>query len=261
MNKGLIKQKTFWGTVNDKGKIKKLIENNFNFHSNPQGIKANDHTDGHFKTIELKQKHGENILVLDDASSIKKYLEEYLTLTIKEPYEGAYDGSYDGVITNQGGVALTIKHADCAPVFLFSENAEIIGMLHCGWRSVHKGIINNFSRIVKNKFGLSERVYFFIGPMICGKCYEVGEDLLEQFKPLIKDNLLKQEDYFTANFKLEKGKYLFDLGKLIQSLCLKENFIEYNSSPECTKETPHWFSFRENKTFARNYSFIIKKIV
>ena len=47
----------------------------------------------------------------------------------------------DGLITSLPGVFLTIKTADCLPVFMVDEKQRVVGAVHCGWRGTQQRIL------------------------------------------------------------------------------------------------------------------------
>src|SRR4030042_3798808 len=40
----------------------------------------------------------------------------------------------DGMVTNEAGIWLMLRLADCFPIMLFDEKNNAIGLLHSGWR-------------------------------------------------------------------------------------------------------------------------------
>lgn len=88
----------------------------------------------------------------------------------------------DGVITNVPGVALAIMTADCLPVLLVDRKNKAVGAFHAGWRGTVQRIAEKGLGIMRHEFGTRpEDVLAAIGPGIQACCYEVGEELREQF--------------------------------------------------------------------------------
>jgi YfiH family protein len=79
----------------------------------------------------------------------------------------------DGHITREPGVGLLVLVADCYPVAL--SDGEQAAMLHCGWRPLAGGMIE------KALARFSSVPAAAVGPGIGECCYEVGEEVLEQF--------------------------------------------------------------------------------
>lgn len=78
----------------------------------------------------------------------------------------------DGAFTSERGVGLLITGADCPTVFLAS--GDRLTALHCGWRPLAAGIIENGARMFQG-----ETFEAAIGPGICQDHFEVGPEVLE----------------------------------------------------------------------------------
>lgn len=88
----------------------------------------------------------------------------------------------DGLITNLPGVALAIMAADCLPVLLVDKKNKAVGAFHAGWRGTVQRIAEKGLGIMRHEFGTRPQdVFAAIGPGIQACCYEVGEELREQF--------------------------------------------------------------------------------
>jgi polyphenol oxidase len=89
----------------------------------------------------------------------------------------------DGLITNLPGVALGILVADCFPVLLVDSRNKAVGAFHCGWRPTVKRMVEKGLGVMRREFGSRPQdIYAAIGPGIQSCCYEVGEELREQFE-------------------------------------------------------------------------------
>src|SRR5579864_1444883 len=89
----------------------------------------------------------------------------------------------DGLITDRPGVALALLTADCLPVLLVDRKKQVIGAFHAGWRGTRQRIAEKGLGTMRREFGSRpEDVYAAIGPGIQKCCYEVGEELKEQFE-------------------------------------------------------------------------------
>jgi YfiH family protein len=68
--------------------------------------------------------------------------------------------------------ALAIKVADCLPISLVGDN--IIANIHCGWRGAVQGIVDvTLDAVTATKA--------WLGPSIRVCCFEVGEEVAQQF--------------------------------------------------------------------------------
>jgi len=139
----------------------------------------------------------------------------------------------DGLITADKSLFLTITVADCLPIFIFDSEKEIIGLIHGGWRGLAKNIL---AEAVKN---LSKDILVGIGPGISQCHFEVKQDVLREFKPYLKDTLLKRDGKLFLDLKKIAKFQLIDIG-------IKPENIEI--SPECTFCLQNkYFSFRRDK--------------
>ncbi len=86
---------------------------------------------------------------------------------------------YDGHATSQPDLLLTVSVADCVPISLVEPRARAIALLHGGWRGVAAGILERGVALLHHMTGSSPDAFFLhLGPAICGRCYEVGPEVL-----------------------------------------------------------------------------------
>jgi polyphenol oxidase len=154
----------------------------------------------------------------------------------------------DGLITNDPEAVLSVHTADCLPIFIYSPEANSIGVVHAGWRGLNIEIISKAIRLMKEEFGAKENdLTIFIGPYICQKHYEVKNDVSEKFK-----------DYPRA-LKDVKGKLFLDLGEIAKQQLIKsgvnKNNIQFDG--RCTFEEKTLASFRRGK-LKNNTSYIFR---
>lgn len=89
----------------------------------------------------------------------------------------------DGLITNVPEIALAVMTADCLPVLLADKKNKAVGAFHAGWRGTVQRIAEKGLGIMRREFGTQpEDVSAAIGPGIQQCCYEVGQDLKDQFE-------------------------------------------------------------------------------
>ncbi|HKW07881.1 MAG TPA: polyphenol oxidase family protein, partial [Candidatus Dormibacteraeota bacterium] len=86
----------------------------------------------------------------------------------------------DALVTDRPGVALFATYADCYPIVLWDPEKRVAGLVHAGWRGTQAGVATRAVQFMRDEF----RCRFIragIGPGICGRCYEVGEDVAAKF--------------------------------------------------------------------------------
>ena len=114
----------------------------------------------------------------------------------------------DGLITNVKGLVLSTFFADCVPLYFVDPVHEAIGMSHSGWRGTVRRMGKATIEAMEQAFGTKPSdLICAIGPSICQNCYEVSEDVAEEFKSAFPG--------YEREILLEKGngKYQLDLWK------------------------------------------------
>ena len=113
----------------------------------------------------------------------------------------------DGLITNDPQVVLMIFFADCVPLFFYDPVKQAVGASHSGWRGTVRRMGACTVAAMQREFGSKpEDIYAVIGPSICQKCYEVSEDVIDEFKKTF------DEKYWMNLWEAkENKKYQLDL--------------------------------------------------
>ncbi|MEY8235938.1 peptidoglycan editing factor PgeF [Lachnospiraceae bacterium 66-29] len=122
----------------------------------------------------------------------------------------------DGLITNEPGLVLSTFYADCVPLYFIDTKKRAIGLSHSGWR----GTVRRMGRVtletMRREFGtLPEDVICAIGPSICQDCYEVSEDVAEEF---IREFSSHSEEILENK---GNGKYQLDLWRANEMILLE----------------------------------------
>lgn len=88
----------------------------------------------------------------------------------------------DAIITNEPGILLSVRSADCVPVLLMDPGRRAVGALHAGWKGMLGGIAEKTVGEMRRWFDSNPgSMHAAIGPSIRACCYEVGEDLAAAF--------------------------------------------------------------------------------
>lgn len=89
----------------------------------------------------------------------------------------------DGLITDEPGILLAIKTADCFSVLLADTRNRAVAALHAGWRGTLARIAEKCVGRMRMEFGSRpEDILAAIGPGIGSCCYRVGDEVLDQFE-------------------------------------------------------------------------------
>ena len=174
--------------------------------------------------------------------TIQKHTSKIRIVTNKEAGEGVtrpisteYD-EYDGLITNEQKLLLCTVEADCVPVYLLDTEKKVIGMVHSGWKGTVKKISEVAIKLMVEKFDCNpENILVGLGPHICKDCYEVGQDVYDEFvREFCKEKL--NRIFYKKNDKKSEQKYLLNLEEAVKSTVMECGVPESNisSSGYCT---------------------------
>lgn len=95
--------------------------------------------------------------------------------------EGQRFDDTDALITRVPGVWIGVRTADCVPVCLYAPDIAAVAAIHAGWKGTLHRIVEVAVGRLTAMGASAERMYAFVGPAICGDCYEVSGDLGDIF--------------------------------------------------------------------------------
>jgi YfiH family protein len=88
----------------------------------------------------------------------------------------------DALITDRRGVTLFATFADCYPIVLWDPEERAVALVHAGWRGTVACVGPATVRAMGKAYGSTPaNIRAGIGPGICGRCYEVGDDVASRF--------------------------------------------------------------------------------
>lgn len=182
------------------------------------------------KLVCLEQVHGANIVRVSEVDSGKG----------ARSNSDAIQGT-DSALTNVPGVVLSIRTADCAPVFFLDTKRRAIGMAHIGWRGASEHLTSKIVQALRRQFlSKPEDLLVGIGPTIRSCCYEVGSEFRDVF----------------GGFVAKRGTgFYFDLAGWIYDELSSEgiNRIQIHDSLFCTSCSNDLFpSFRKEGAEVRH---------
>ncbi|GAA1915965.1 peptidoglycan editing factor PgeF [Arthrobacter gandavensis] len=145
----------------------------------------------------------------------------------------------DALVSADGSAPLAVMVADCLPVILAGTSADgaVTAAAHAGRRGLLDGILANTAAALRDA-GAAE-IHAWIGPAVCGKCYEVPEEMLAQ-----ADHLPG------ATSKTSWGTPALDLPGAARRQLLSLG-VSVEMVPGCTMEEPQLFSHRRDAPTGR----------
>ncbi len=94
----------------------------------------------------------------------------------------------DGLITDDREVVLMTFFADCVPLCFYDRKQKAVGLSHSGWRGTVARMGEKTVTAMNRAFGTEpEDIVAVVGPSICSSCYEVGEEVAEEFRRAFRD--------------------------------------------------------------------------
>lgn len=124
----------------------------------------------------------------------------------------------DGLMTNQRDVPLTMNFADCTPLLFVDPVHHAVAVSHGGWRGTAGNIGKVTLQHMEEAYGTQPKdVLAAIGPAIGGCCFEVGAEVIAQFRPLFSEQELTELTRYIA----ATGTYYLDLPKANEMLLLQ----------------------------------------
>ncbi len=132
----------------------------------------------------------------------------------------------DGLVTNIPGVILATFYADCVPLYFVDPVHHAVGLSHSGWRGTVGDIAGVTVRLMQEKYGTEPLdIVAAIGPSICQSCYEVSEDVIDQFKEAYDGSLWERLFYAKEN-----GKYQLNLWEACRQNMLRAGIAKEHIS-------------------------------
>lgn len=121
--------------------------------------------------FEDRDIHPRKVVILEQIHSINVSTPDPLHLGDVEILEES-----DGVVTDEKGVALAIRTADCVPVLFFDPLAGVIGASHNGWRGSEKNMVKTMITKMETVGAHAINIRVALGPAIGECCYTVDTD-------------------------------------------------------------------------------------
>ena len=89
----------------------------------------------------------------------------------------------DALLTDQPGILLSVKTADCLPVLLVDPKRRVVAAVHAGWRGALARIVEKAVGEMRRLYGSDPRTLLAaLGPSIRACCYEVVQEVEEVFQ-------------------------------------------------------------------------------
>ena len=144
-------------------------------------------------------------------------------------------GVADALVTSTPELTLLVRAADCVPVVLADPSRGVVAAVHAGRQGLATGIVPAAVAALR-ELGATD-VTGWLGPRICGACYEVPAPLRDEVAGLVP------QAWSTTSW----GTPGLDVGAGVaaQLVAADVEVVDVaRSLPACTYENPDLFSFR-----------------
>lgn len=91
----------------------------------------------------------------------------------------------DALITNECGLSIGVRTADCVPILLLDTVQRVMAAVHAGWRGTVAEVTRCTIHKMSASFGSEPRdIWAAIGPCIRECCYEVDAEVHAKFESM-----------------------------------------------------------------------------
>lgn len=154
------------------------------------------------------------------------------------------DGVYITGAHIETSIVLTVRVADCVPLFFVDEKNQNFGVVHAGWKGAIQHIAARMIRTFINNGSSSQDIKMFIGPHICAKCYSISKERANRF---INEGFSDAVSSFGNEYHLDLGSIVLqDVQQALGNpLYCFQSIRDVNGM--CTKcHSDYYFSYRDS---------------
>jgi YfiH family protein len=180
------------------------------------------------RVVWMNQVHGADVVV------------------VSEPWGERPVPQVDAVVTAERGLALAVLTADCTPVLLADPVAGIAAAAHAGRPGMVAGVVPAALRAMTELGADPARIVARTGPAVCGKCYEVPEEM--------RADVAAVEP--AAHAETSWGTPSVDVTAGVHAQLDRLGVRDRQQSPVCTLESGDHFSYRRDRTTGRLAGYV-----
>jgi YfiH family protein len=178
--------------------------------------------------VQMRQVHGPAVDVVDDRRA------------------GGGLPEVDGMVATDPSAVLVVRVADCLPVLLADVDAGVVGVAHAGRQGMVLGVVPQTVASMR-QLGATE-VTAWLGPRICGACYEVPEQMRAEVGALVPESVA------TTSW----GTPSLDIGAGVRAQ-LEQLGVDVVDVAACTRESEELFSYRRDGARAGRFAGLVRR--
>jgi polyphenol oxidase len=177
--------------------------------------------------VDMRQVHGKTVDVVEDRR------------TSARP-------EADALVSSQADTVLVVRVADCVPVLLADPDAGVIGAVHAGRPGLAAGVAP--AAVARMRALGAGEVSAWLGPRVCGACYEVPELMQAEVGALVP------EAVSTTSW----GTPALDIGAGVRAQ-LEALGVAVVDVATCTRESHDLYSHRRDGAAAGRFAGLIRR--
>ncbi len=151
----------------------------------------------------------------------------------------------DALVTDRADVVLMVRVADCVPVLLADPAAGVLGAAHAGRQGLVEGVVEACVARMRELGAVD--VEAWVGPHICGACYEVPPELQQQ--------VVDREP--AALSTTSWGTPALDIGAGVHAQ-LERLGVTVHDAARCTLESADLYSYRRDGAAAGRLAGVVR---
>jgi YfiH family protein len=138
----------------------------------------------------------------------------------------------DALVTNESGLSIGVRTADCVPILLLDSKQRAVGAVHAGWRGSASQIVRcAIHKMIQTFDSEPKNIFAAIGPCVRECCYEVGYEVRQRFGKEGRGNLdLAGENKRQMESAGLPTHQIFD--SCLCTCCQIETFYSYRREPQ-----------------------------
>ncbi len=163
----------------------------------------------------MHQVHGAQVHVVDDPAAAD-----------------AARPQADAMVTALEGIVLLVRVADCVPLLLADVERRVVAAVHAGRPGLVAGVVPAAVEAMRARG--AERIAAWVGPHVCGACYEVPEEMRADVAALVPE----------SSARTSWGTPALDIGAGVRAQLRDAEVEDVVSTGHCTIEDDDLFSYR-----------------
>ncbi len=165
---------------------------------------------------------------------------------VTAPWGDAPVPAVDAVVTARPGLALAVLTADCVPVLLADPVAGVLAAAHSGRPGLVAGVVPAAVEAMTGLGARPERITAFTGPSVCGRCYEVPDEMRAAVAEVVPE----------AWARTSWGTPAVDVTAGVHAQLARLGVARREKSHICTLESADHFSYRRDRTTGRLAGYV-----